>query len=54
MPKVAHISTPVPLSAASEKSDSAPFVSVALFCAIGLLVSLAVIVADQYLPGEWF
>ncbi len=55
MTKATQISAPV--SRPIEKSESAeshPLVSVALFSAIGLLISLAVIIADQYLPGEWF
>lgn len=34
------------------KVDS--FVAVAIFCGIGLLVSLTAIVLDQQIPGEWF
>jgi hypothetical protein len=29
-------------------------ISVALFCGVGLLISLSVLVLDQYIPGEWF
>jgi hypothetical protein len=29
------------------------FVSVALFCGLGLLLSLSVLILDQYIPGEW-
>jgi hypothetical protein len=53
----APISTPVETSAAAVPSASAEthqLVSVALFSAIGLLVSLLVLIADQHLPGEWF
>jgi hypothetical protein len=28
--------------------------SIALFCGVGLLLSLSVLIADQYIPGEWF
>jgi hypothetical protein len=28
-------------------------ISVALFCGVGLLISLSVLVLDQYIPGEW-
>jgi hypothetical protein len=38
----------------AEATEAHPLVAVALFCAIGLLLSLSVIVLDQYLPGEWF
>jgi hypothetical protein len=30
------------------------FVTVALFSGAGLLLSLAVLILDQYIPGEWF
>jgi hypothetical protein len=43
-------------SAVSSKSranfDS--FVSVAIFSGIGLVLSLSVLLLDQYIPGEWF
>ena len=29
-------------------------VSISLFCFVGLLASVSVIVLDQYIPGEWF
>jgi hypothetical protein len=38
----------------SATSESHPLVAIALFSAIGLLLSLAVIIADQHMPGEWF
>ena len=50
-PVSAPISTPVETSAAAETHQ---LVSIALFSAIGLLISLLVILADQHLPGEWF
>ena len=30
------------------------FINVALFSGIGLLLSLSVLILDQYIPGEWF
>lgn len=52
MPKAVRISAPVPASAASsEKSESSTFVSIALFSAIGLLVSLVAILLG--VPGVW-
>jgi hypothetical protein len=30
------------------------FVTIALFSGVGLLVSLSVLILDQYIPGEWF
>jgi hypothetical protein len=47
----AEVSMPVEKAVPAE---SHPLVSIALFSAIGLLISLAVLIADQYLPGEWF
>jgi hypothetical protein len=29
-------------------------VTLALFSGLGLLLSLAVVIVDQYMPGEWF
>jgi len=53
MPKAARISAPVTASAASsEKSESSAFASIALFSAIGLLVSLVAILLG--VPGEWY
>ena len=28
-------------------------VSVALFCGVGLLISVTVLVLDKYIPGDW-
>jgi hypothetical protein len=53
MPKAARISVPVPASAASsEKSESSVFASIALFSAIGLLVSLVAILMG--VPAVWY
>jgi hypothetical protein len=30
------------------------FVTVALFSGFGLLLSLTVLIVEQYVPGEWF
>jgi hypothetical protein len=52
MPKAVHISIPVPASAASsEKSGRSPLVSIALFCGIGLLVSVAAVLMG--VTGVW-
>jgi len=48
MPKAAHISKPIAASSASENSDSAQFVSIALFAGIGLF---AFILGVQ---GAWY
>jgi hypothetical protein len=34
--------------------DFETFISVALFSAVGLLISISIIVLDAHLPGEWF
>jgi hypothetical protein len=41
------------VSAASVANIDA-FIRVALFGGVGLLLSLSVLILDQYLPGEWF
>ncbi|MDT5140666.1 MAG: hypothetical protein QOD58_4928 [Mycobacterium sp.] len=52
MPKAARIAKPIVSSSASENSDSAQFVSIALFSGVGLLISLiAVLMGVQ---GAWF
>jgi hypothetical protein len=38
----------------SATTESHPLVTIALFSAIGLLLSLVVLLADRQLPGEWF
>ncbi|UFW69178.1 hypothetical protein [Bradyrhizobium sp. WU425] len=35
-------------------ADFETFLSVSLFCFGGLLISVSIIVADKYMPGEWF
>lgn len=51
MTKVTRISAPSVEAAANQ---SHPLVTIALFCGIGLLLSLSVLLLDQYIPGEWF
>ena len=41
------------LSVASVTNVDA-LINVALFSGIGLLLSLSVLILDQYIPGEWF
>jgi hypothetical protein len=43
-----------PIVAAQAKASTGGFVPVALFCGVGLLLSLAVLILDQYVPGDWF
>ena len=51
MTKVARISEPAVISA---RTESHPLATVALFSAIGLLISLSVLLLAKYVPGEWF
>jgi ElaB/YqjD/DUF883 family membrane-anchored ribosome-binding protein len=50
MTKATRIAAPAEVST----TESHPLVSIAIFSAVGLLISLLVIIADQHLPGEWF
>jgi hypothetical protein len=34
--------------------DQSDLFSIAVFCGFGLLVSLSVVLLDQYVPGDWF
>jgi hypothetical protein len=43
-----------PESIALEDSTARDLFSIAVFCGFGLLVSLAVLLLDQYVPGDWF
>ncbi|MBR0696014.1 hypothetical protein [Bradyrhizobium lablabi] len=52
MPKAARIPTSVPVSSASEKSDSSQLVSIALFSGIGLLISLVAVILG--VQGVWY
>jgi hypothetical protein len=52
MPKAARISPSVSRTLPSTNSDSAQFISVALFSGIGLLISLVAVLAG--IDGYWF
>ena len=43
-----------PKASAESVAEFESLLSVALFCGVGLLVSLSVLVLDQYIPGDWF
>jgi hypothetical protein len=43
-----------PRASAASVANIDAFVGVALFSGIGLLLSLSVLILDQYIPGEWF
>jgi hypothetical protein len=44
----------LPRASATSLASIESFVTVALFSGIGLLLSLSVVILDQYIPGEWF
>jgi hypothetical protein len=37
-----------------EDSKASDLVSIAVFCGFGLLVSLSILLLDQYVPGDGF
>ena len=43
-----------PRASASAVADIDTLIQTAIFCGIGLLLSLSVLILDQYIPGEWF
>jgi hypothetical protein len=43
-----------PRASAESVANIDAFVRVAIFSGIGLLLSLSVLILDQYIPGEWF
>ncbi len=43
-----------PRAPATSVAGVESFVTTALFSGIGLLLSLSVLILDQYVPGEWF
>jgi hypothetical protein len=51
MPKAVRVSTQIPASTASSKSESHPLVSIALFSGIGLLISLIAVILG--VSGVW-
>jgi hypothetical protein len=43
-----------PKATAKSVAEFEALFSVALFCGVGLLVSVSVLLLDKYIPGEWF
>jgi hypothetical protein len=43
-----------PRTSALSLANIETLVSVSMFCGLGLLMSLSILVLDQYIPGEWF
>lgn len=52
MPNAFRASPPATASASSRKPDNNPLVTIALFCGIGLLVSLVAMMAG--VQGAWY
>jgi len=50
----AAIARLLPRASATSVASIESFVTVALFSGIGLLLSLSVVILDQYIPGAWF
>jgi hypothetical protein len=50
----AAIARLLPRASANTIADLDTLVSLGIFCGLGLLLSLTVLIADQYIPGEWF
>lgn len=43
-----------PKASAKAVAEFETFAAVALFCGVGLLASVSVLLLDKYIPGEWF
>ena len=50
----AAIARLLPTASTSLVDDLEALISISLFCGIGLLLSLSVLILVQYIPGEWF
>jgi len=50
----AAIARLLPRASATSFASIDAFVTIALFSGFGLLLSLSVLLLDQYIPGEWF
>ena len=44
----------LPRASATLVADIDMLISTAIFCGVGLILSLSVLILDQYIPGEWF
>jgi hypothetical protein len=44
----------LPRASAKTIMDVDAVIQTTIFCGIGLLMSLSVLILDQYMPGEWF
>jgi hypothetical protein len=50
----AAIAKLLPRASVASVANIEASVTVALFSGVGLLLSLCVLILDQYVPGEWF
>jgi hypothetical protein len=50
----AAIARLLPRASAKTIANLDTLVSLGIFCGLGMLLSLSVLIADQYIPGEWF
>jgi len=50
----AAIARLLPRASANLVADLDTLVSTTIFCGVGLLLSLSVLILDQYIPGDWF
>jgi hypothetical protein len=50
----AAIARLLPRASASLVDDLDVLISTSIFCGIGLLLSLSILILDQHIPGEWF
>jgi hypothetical protein len=44
----------LPRASATLVADLDTLVSTSMFCGIGLLLSVSVLILDQHIPGDWF
>ena len=44
----------LPRASSTSVADINALVQTAIFCGLGLLLSLSVLILDQNIPGEWF
>jgi hypothetical protein len=50
----AAISRLLPGASSTLVAELETLISVAIFCGIGLFLSLSVLILDQHIPGDWF
>jgi hypothetical protein len=50
----AAIARLLPRASATLVADLDALISTSMFCGIGLILSLSVLILDRYIPGDWF